>query len=90
MKGKKSMDNITVKEYKINYYTVMVYRKASKIVKVEFEKKSNTYPDVEYNVEDNTVVVYYKNKRFEDAKQILKMVNYFQKINIRNLIIKGV
>ena len=84
------MDNITVKEYKINYYTVMVYRKASKIVKVEFEKKSNTYPDVEYNVEDNTVVVYYKNKRFEDAKQILKMVNYFQKINIRNLIIKGV
>lgn len=81
------MDNITVKEYKINYYTVMVYRKASKIVKVEFEKKSNTYPDVEYNVEDNTVVVYYKNKRFEDAKQILKMVNYFQKINIRNLII---
>lgn len=84
------MGDITVKEYKINYYTVMVYWKASKIVKVEFEKKSNTYPDVEYNVEDNTVVVYYKNKRYEDAKQILKMVNYFQKINIRNLIIKGV
>lgn len=83
------MGDITVKEYKINYYTVMVYWKESKIVKVEFEKKSNTYPDVEYNVEDKTVVVYYKNKRFEDAKQILKMVNYFQKINIRNLIIKG-
>lgn len=84
------MGDITVKEYKINYYTVMVYWKESKIVKVEFEKKSNTYPDVEYNVEDKTVVVYYKNKRYEDAKQILKMVNYFQKINIRNLIIKGV
>ena len=83
------MGDITVKEYKINYYTVMVYWKESQIVKVEFEKKSNTYPDVEYNVEDNTVVVYYKNKRYEDAKQILKMVNYFQKINIRNLIIKG-
>lgn len=84
------MGDITVKEYKINYYTVMVYWKESQIVKVEFEKKSNTYPDVEYNVEDKTVVVYYKNKRYEDAKQILKMVNYFQKINIRNLIIKGV
>ena len=84
------MGDITVKEYKINYYTVMVYWKESQIVKVEFEKKSNTYSDVEYNVEDKTVVVYYKNKRYEDAKQILKMVNYFQKINIRNLIIKGV
>ena len=84
------MGDITVKEYKINYYTVKVYWKESQIVKVEFEKKSNTYPDVEYNVEDKTVVVYYKNKRYEDAKQILKMVNYFQKINIRNLIIKGV